>query len=477
MKVSQMWAARRESTTERPLNLIRSFSLLSLICIVLISLTSAWMLSRFLSSHLLQRDAVVTMQFVQSIMDTMDPNQYFPKEQQDTDHMTYADFFRQKQDTWITAAFEDFFNRLALMPEVKRANAYASDETIIWSTTPKLIGHRFTDNRELKQALTGQISAKTGTVKQNEKAEHVGLGKTLQSFSESYIPIWNASRDTVIGVVEVYKVPDALFQAIARGRRLVWASALLGGLFLYAVLFGIVYRAARVIRQQGQQLVQSETLATIGEMASAMVHNIRNPLASIRSSAEIIYEEEEALAVQPQSEDIMTEVDRLESWLRDLLTYAHPLEPTLTSVQLSNLVHDVVSQVTSRLDQQKIQLQLEISHQLPALHADAPLLKQALYSIIMNALDAMPQGGTLTIKVAPHASRRQIELQIKDSGQGLASHHTTQVFRPFFTTKQRSLGVGLSFAKRIVERHGGRITLQSEEGRGVTAILTLPQGQ
>lgn len=471
----------RRAAADKPFNLRRSFLLLSLICIALMSLASTWLLSRFLTSHMLRRDAEVTEQFVQSIVNTMQPATYFSNLPVDTDRQTHAEFFTPTNRGQVKAAFEDFFQRLAYMPEVVRANVFAADQTIIWSKQRSLIGHHFSDNRELQQALTGRVTVKKGTVKQPEKqpekAEHVRFEHKVRYFVEIYIPIWNDSQDTVVGVVEVYKIPDALFHTLAQGYRLIWSSALGGAFVLYGALFWIVRRAKRVIDQQGEQLVASETLAAIGEMASAVVHNIRNPLASIRTSAEIIYEEEDALAVQPQSEAIMTKVDRLESWLRDLLSYAQPLTHTPTSVRFSDLVHDALQHVTSRLDKQKVQLQLDIPETLPPLCADAALLHQAIYSILSNALDAMPKGGTLTLEATQRAGSQQVEFHIRDTGQGLSPGQLDQAFRPFFTTKQRSLGIGLSFAKRIVERHGGAIELRSQAGQGATVTLTLPQAR
>ena len=477
MNINTVWRPRRASTLSKPFNLRRSFLLLSLVCIALMSLASAWFLSRFLTSHMLNRDAEVTKQFVQSIVNNMQPAAYFSDLPRDIDPQTHVAFFAPSRQDQAKAAFEDFFQRLAHMPEVVRANVFAADQTIIWSRQPSLIGRHFTDNRELQLALAGQVAVKKGEVQQSEKAEHVRFDHGVRYFVESYIPIWHPSQATVIGVVEVYKIPDALFRTLAQGYRLIWASALGGALILYAALFWIVRRAERVIDQQGEQLVAAETFATIGEMASAVVHNIRNPLASIRTSAEIIYEEEDALEAQPQAEDIMTEVDRLEGWLRDLLTYAQPLAHTTASAPLDAIIHDALQHVTPRLDKQKVQLQLDVAETLPPLCADVALLHQALYSILSNALDAMPSGGILTLTARQRAGRNQIELDIRDTGPGVSPLQLRQVFRPFFTTKQRNLGIGLSFAKRIVERHGGAIELNSQQGRGATVRLVLPHAK
>jgi two-component system, NtrC family, sensor histidine kinase HydH len=461
----------------RPFNLLRSFSILSLCCISLISAASAFLLSSFLTKNMLERDAVLTMQFVQSTMESIHPSADVVDGHTRQPQATYADFFAREHDAQVRSAFEDFFKRIALMPEVVRANVYAPDGTIIWSSNASLLGQRFEDNPDLQQALAGTLATKTGTVEQPKKSEHMSFKENLQYFVESYIPIWNNTRERVIGVVEVYKVPTALFQAMARGNRLVWGSTLLGGLFLYSTLFWIVRRATLVIHQQGEQLVASETLATVGEMASAIAHNIRNPLASIRSSAEIACDADEVHHIRQHAEDIMAEVDRLEHWLRELLTYARPLPHTPLPVSLSDVLQQTVQYFDKELARQKVQLLLELAEPLPPIQADASLLPQALHSLIANALDAMPHGGTLTLRGQPLQDWHWVQLQISDTGNGIAKDHIARVFRPFFTTKHKGMGVGLGLAKRIVERHGGTIALSSTVGQGTTVSLRFPTAE
>jgi two-component system sensor histidine kinase HydH len=463
------------SSAAKPFNLLRSFSLLSLVCIGTLSLASALLLSRFVTRHMLERDGVVTMQFVQSTLEALQPGAYLLIEGQTRlQEATFVDFFGREHRAQVQAVFEDFFQRLALMPEVVRANVYALDGTIIWSSYADLIGQRFTDNPELTRALSGELAIKTGIFEQHRKAEHVPFTNHVRYFAESYLPIWNNQRHAVIGVVEVYKIPDALFQAIAHGHRLMWGSSLLGGLFLYGMRFGIVRRAALLIRHQQEQLIASETMAAIGEMASAVAHNLRNPLASIRSSAEVALEEEDIGLRQQNTADIITVVDRLEGWIRELLTYARPLQHTPAPVQLHTVLQQTTQQFAKDLEQQGITLTLEVPATLPPVLADAHLLQHALHSILSNALEAMPHGGTLTITAQFTPEQHQVCIRISDTGSGIPAEQVTKVFRPFFTTKRKGLGIGLPLARRIIERHGGTITLSSTVDRGTTVTLRLP---
>jgi two-component system sensor histidine kinase HydH len=338
-----------------------------------------------------------------------------------------------------------------------------------------LIGKRYLDNPELQAALTGQLIIETGTVHQRRKAEHVEFAQDVSRFVEYYIPIWDTPKHAIVGVVEVYKAPHALFAAIAKGQRLVWGSAIAGGLFLYASLFWIVRRATQLIQRQQEQLVEAETMATVGEMASTIAHNLRNPLASIRSSAEIALEEDISPLIQEIAQGIILAVDRLEQWIRELVVYVRPLPHARTPVQLNSIIQNTLQDVQTTMANQHVKLIVDLTEPLPLLSADASLLQQACHSVIVNALEAMPNGGTLTIRSLLSTNGKYIQLDMRDSGIGIPPDQLDKIFRPFFTTKRKGLGVGLSLVKRIVERHGGTITLTSEEKQGTTVSFTFPR--
>ena len=451
---------------EQPFNLLRSFLLLSFLCISVIGVASALLLSRFLTDNILQRDAVVTMQFVQSILQTLNPDLYF------------FDFVAVPEisdiDDPIRAEFENVFQQLARMPEVVRANVYAQDKKLVWSTSTQLIGKYFPDNPELETALRGGLAVKTGVAEHPHKAEHVQFKRDVYYFAENYIPIWSHQQDRVLGVVEVYKIPDALFTAIARGNRLVWTSTVLGGIFLYGALFWIVRHAARVIQQQRERLVASETMATVGEMASAIAHSIRNPLASIRSSAELALELDDAHDQRQTATDIMATADRLEALVRMLLTYSRPLQHTPVPLQVNEVLQEVVHDFRRDMEKYKITLQWQLAASLPLLRGDRTLLSQVFRSLLANALEAMPDGGTMTIGSALNSDRRTVRISFRETGHGIQQSQLVHVFKPFFTTKHRGLGVGLALAKRIIESHSGTITLASEAGHGTVVVLSLP---
>ncbi|TAK07415.1 MAG: two-component sensor histidine kinase [Candidatus Manganitrophaceae bacterium] len=436
-------------------NLLRRFALLSFLSVGLISAVSAFLLSRFLTNNMLKRDAVVTMEFVQTIAQAENTRGYF-----ETDDPGKTKVF-----------FEAFFRQIATMPEVVRANVYNSDGSILWSDDDRFIGHRYTQNPQLKTALSGELAVTSGTSGKPLKPEHV-FDRKVPFFAEIYIPIWNVRENKVVGVVEVYKVPLTLFEAIKRGNQLVWLSAGVGGLFLYISLFWIVRRAARVIRRQQEQLVESETMAAIGEMASAVAHGIRNPLASIRSSAEVALEE--APPFRATAEEIIHETDRIEDWIRELLAYSKPPSGTPAPIRMNELIQSTLDSLDREMKKKNVKSTLALDASSPLVHADEALLRHVLISLIANALDAMPQGGELVVTSRAEKEVGRVEISIGDTGTGIPKEQITKVFKPFYTTKPKGMGVGLSLAKRIIERHGGTLRLESEPGAGTTVFLHIP---
>lgn len=449
-----------EAKKIKSFNLLRWFSIMSFVSIVIISIVSAILLSRFLRENMLRRDAVMTMEFVQTIAQSENTGAYFESE------------FHEKGKT----VFENFFKRIATMPEVVRVNIYSMNGIVVWSDQDRFIGHNFMPNPELIEALSGRLAIGSGTSGKPKKAEHV-FDKEVPFFAEIYIPIWNNAKDRVVGAVEVYKVPLALFDAIKKGDLLVWVSAVLGGLFLYASLFWIVRRAAIVIRKQQDQLVECDAcvaMASLGELASAVAHSIRNPLASIRSSAEMTLVEDNSPSCRQTAEDTILQVDRIEGWVRDLLTSSQPIRNVRMPIHFNDLIRDTLHQFEKEMEKRGIKLLLELEESLPLLQGDAALLGQMLNSLISNSIDAMPDGGVLTILSQTPEDRSLIEMKMIDTGIGIPEGKIDKVFKPFFTTKQKGWGMGLYLANRIVKRHGGTIEISSVAGQGTTIFLSLP---
>ena len=223
--------------------------------------------------------------------------------------------------------FVEFLAHLAALPGVLRTNVYNLERKVLWSSDPRLIGRRFGENDELERAFAGGIVFNTGIVGQAGKAEHAQLGTPGDRFVENYLPIWASPSWTPqghhgppIGVIEIYRTPADLWRTIEASQQRVWWGGVGVALLLYVRLYLIAARAARVIRRQQAALAEAERLAIAGEMASAVAHGLRNPLASIRSTAELGLESEPTM--RELLDEVVVQTDRLEGWIRQYLATA-----------------------------------------------------------------------------------------------------------------------------------------------------------
>ncbi|MNI41188.1 Sensor protein ZraS [compost metagenome] len=270
-------------------------------------------------------------------------------------------------------------------------------------------------------------------------------------------------------MVEIYKEPKDLIERMERGLVLIWLATALGGGLIYLGLYWIVRRAAMQLAAQQKQLITNETFVALGEMSSAVAHSLRNPLATIRSSAELALEFDSGPA-HKNINDIIGQVDRMSKWVRELLQSLRPLHDEPESVNLVAALHESLKAFEQQIARAEVNVVFE-PQQTPMVVSQPMQLAQILNSLIANALEAMDKGGTLTVTLESSHPRR-VKLALHDTGKGMSEEQRKMAFRPFFTTKQGGLGVGLVLVKRIMERCGGSVRLESREGEGTTVRLS-----
>lgn len=237
-------------------------------------------------------------------------------------------------------------------------------------------------------------------------------------------------------------------------------------------------KIAQLERTQAQ-LVQSEKLASIGEMSAAVAHGLRNPLASLRASAQLVLRHPGSPAAPEQLQAIITEVDRLDRRISHLLTFSRPAPFAPRPESLQALVTAVLPAFADRMRGQGVTLAMDLPATLPPVPVDAMKVEQTLVELVSNACDAMPDGGRLVLAAAPAAAadgRAGVRLTVQDSGRGIAPEALPNVGQPFFTTRPEGTGLGVATARRFVEQHGGTLDLRSEPGTGTVVALWLPLG-
>jgi len=242
--------------------------------------------------------------------------------------------------------------------------------------------------------------------------------------------------------------------------------------------------AKQEAEQYHQELIQrADRMATIGELASGIAHEIRNPLAGIQGAIQILAEgfpkEDSRTQV---TDEIQKQIYKLERLVRDLLNYAKPVPANYLPTDINGLVDKVLSFfVTQRGMPVDYKIEKRLFSSLPRTMIDPSSMEQAFLNIILNAQKAMPGGGTFTVSTVPLPQRkddgkevREVQIIFEDTGVGIPGENLPKIFNPFFSTRSDGTGLGLAIAKNIVELHGGKIEVESQVNVGTKFIITLP---
>ncbi len=230
---------------------------------------------------------------------------------------------------------------------------------------------------------------------------------------------------------------------------------------------GEVHRLQDEIRRQ-------EKLAAIGGLAAGVAHEIRNPLSSIKGLATFFGEQFEDGSEAKNAAGVMVnEVDRLNRVITELLDFSKPTELKRQSADLAPLITRSLQLIQQDTVNRGIQVDVDIDERICQVYVDSDRLTQCLLNLYLNAIQAMPQGGTMSLTCMADA-RNQVLIRIEDTGLGIAADDLSQIFNPYFTTKGKGTGLGLAIVHKIVEAHHGRISVESIPGKGSTFMLQIP---
>ncbi|MCO7514301.1 HAMP domain-containing histidine kinase [Pseudomonas guariconensis] len=456
----------------KPFDLLRWYAWVSLAIIVSVAVGLGLISSRFIINESVERDALLTAQFIQSIADAEVRHVAIPNVR------TMGELLDPRMDQAMPDVDPDarrkargeFLDHIAHLPDMLLANIYAPDRTVIWSSNPALTGKVIESDDDLERAFEYKMRVSASYHDFDDaRSEQKFVTPPQQLFIENYIPLFDADGERVAAMVEIYKEPHDLIVRIEHGLLLIWLAIAVGAAVVYLGLYGIMRRAARTLEVQQKRLISNETFVALGEVSSAVAHSLRNPLASIRSSAELAQAFDEGPA-QKNISDIISQVDRMAQWVRQLLQSLRPLNDEAVPVDLPQALQESLQAFSVPLLRSGVSLDV---CPLPSLRVlgHPVLIGQIFNSLIANALEAMEQGGHLRVEVV-RQDRRSLTLRLSDTGKGMSEQQQRMAFRPFFTTKQGGLGVGLVLVKRIMERFGGSIRLSSREGEGTCVSLS-----
>jgi two-component system, NtrC family, nitrogen regulation sensor histidine kinase NtrY len=233
---------------------------------------------------------------------------------------------------------------------------------------------------------------------------------------------------------------------------------------------------------QQDRLVQAERVAAWRELARRLAHELKNPLFPLQLTVENLVRartqnpEQFDEVFRESSRTLLAEIANLKGIIGRFSEFSRMPQPRLQPVQVNEVIRGVLQLVQAQLEapgRAKITCDLQLDPHLEPVAADSELLHRAISNLVLNAMDAMPQGGTLTLRTRNEDNN--ILIEIADSGSGLTAEECERIFTPYYTSKQHGTGLGLAIVQSVVSDHGGRVRVQSELGRGTTFVIELPK--
>lgn len=232
------------------------------------------------------------------------------------------------------------------------------------------------------------------------------------------------------------------------------------------------------IKNLNEEIARNKRLAALGKFSAGIAHEIRNPLSSIRGLAQFVYNS--FSKTDERKEDlnaIIQEVDRLNKLVFQVLDFAKLKKPNLTRFSLNDLIRKITELFKLEIEDKQIKFSPELSPDISKIQADEDQVRQILMNAIINAIQAVPKKGEIKIKTEKCLIKGGfgLKLIIEDNGVGISEKDLNQIFDPFFSTKDKGSGLGLSIVYKLIEAHQGEIKVESKEGEGTKFVIFLPQ--
>jgi len=371
---------------------------------------------------------------------------------------------------------------------VEQLNIYDQVGVLSYSTTGNIpLGKDCYEEPGVKKALFGESNFELPG--HNPLWSILSFGPGSQPHRlKAYVPFRLEEKlgpqvGPVVGVFEISQNISQDLAEIGQFRFIILATlAVIMGL-LFLVLRQIVKQAEIILERRQEerrvlegQLHQAERLVALGEMTAGVAHEIRNPLGIISSTAELL--EERLARYEPQNrlaQIIVEEANRLNEKVTEFLDFSRPRVPNLRPCDLEGVIDRSLELVHPEIERLGITVSREYHLNSHAQAADPDLLHQAFLNILLNAIQAMPAGGHLTVSTTLGPRGRGGEIRFEDNGEGIDPETLKKVFNPFFTTKEKGSGLGLPIVKSIIETHQGAIKIDSAPGEGTTVTISLPE--
>ncbi|MBI4687666.1 MAG: HAMP domain-containing histidine kinase [Nitrospirae bacterium] len=451
------------------LSIIKQFLILCSVSILAFAVVTGWILSTYIAHAFLERERTVTEAFVRDTVSGIAVEK----------SITIKEVIHHPE------FIKDVIKASKQLTEVVRVKIFDSKGTIIWSDAPELIGKTFALDRDIQKAIAGETLVEIEEIWESPEHRYEMAFNRLVTV---YIPVFERGGK-VAGVIELYKEPHLFLKYIKGVKYAVWGTTLIGSPILYFLMFMIFKKASATIIRQNidlrkaneeittmqDALIEKERLAVIGEMAGAVAHNLKNPIANIRASAQLASED---LSDQGSTAEtlngIIKEVDRVDLRIKELLNFERiDSGGSIEMIDSWLLLKEVSESLSQKASVREVKIQVSQPAGRIIINTVRHSLEYALSYIIDNALDASKNGSRVEVSLE-HMGDSAI-ITVKDYGSGIKDLQAA--FRPFYTTKAKGSGLGLPLAKKFITAIGGSINVRSLEGKGTEVVITVPLTQ
>ncbi|MFW8600606.1 two-component system sensor histidine kinase NtrB [Desulfobacterota bacterium M19] len=470
-----------EPASLKPFRLVKVFSFSALILFLISTIMLAWLIADHTKNMLLRRSEAYAMVLAENL-----------------NHQVFQQFVLPVLVRYgkIGLRNKEQFKRLDFIVRntihglnIQSVTIFDREEGIVsYSTIKERVGRRGLGKSAYRTALRGKSNSRF--IVKGSIFDLFSDEKNISFQLKTYIPFRQETRISqstgpIMGVFEIVQNLNADFKALLRLQAVIIGAAVLIMTVLFIILWFIVASGDKIMAQRARErqrleekLNHAERLAGLGKMVASVSHEIKNPLGIVRSTAEILVKRIKKIAPgnEQLAEIIVEETSRLDGIVREFLDFARPQKVKFMMVDLNELSAKALNFMAPELEKSGIKCRRELTPDLPLVPVDSAQIYQALLNILMNAMQAMPKGGNLTVRTRQirEDECRMAAIEISDTGIGMSAEVGRQALNPFYTNKIRGTGLGLAIVNNIVTAHQGRLEFASSPGKGTTFIIKLP---
>ncbi len=458
----------------KPFRLVKYFTFTSLILIFLGTLILSWLNTHWARTMQLKKSEdyalllvenlnhQIFMQFIIPVAMKFGKVQLREKEQ------------FERMDKVVRSTLHSF--------KVDMVNIYDMNNIISYSFDQEMISKKNVGGAGYQNAVSGKSTSK---LVQNGNFWEIMFGFPKESKLVTFAPLCaekplSRIAGPVLGVIEIVQNMSDDYEIIFRFQILVIATCTVVMGIVFLTLIFVVKRGEGIIQRRTlerlrlkEKLNRTERLASLGEMAARISHEIRNPLGIIRSSAELLKKKMAGFNSSGSVLDIIVEeAGRLNNIITDSLNFTRPVNPNFFPCHVNEILEKNLKFLASQIEQQGCIIKKYYADNLPEIMADSDMLYQAFLNILINAMQAMPEGGKIHIEIK--SKKDVVIIAFEDEGEGISEDIEEKIWDPFFTTKEKGTGLGLGIVKNIIESHGGSVKIDNRPVSGAQVVVELP---